>query len=107
LSRYLLIRVLVVSAIVAVVAVVWTTGRIQSSADDSTRALAAGQAMLTAMLDQETGLRGYINTRSQEFLAPYTRGRADLETATALAHRCATERFHGPLRRRGVRGPAA
>ena len=28
------------------------------------------QALLIAMLDQETGLRGYINTRDQRFLEP-------------------------------------
>src|SRR3954451_18442181 len=35
------------------------------------------------MLDQETGLRGYINTRGIEFLDPYRTGRTHLETAIA------------------------
>jgi diguanylate cyclase (GGDEF)-like protein len=92
-SRYVLIRILLGSAIAAIAATVWATGRIQSSADDySTHAVAAGQATLIAMLDQETGLRGYINTGRQEFLEPYTRGRANLETATATAHRYSTDK---------------
>jgi diguanylate cyclase (GGDEF)-like protein len=39
--------------------------------------------MLIAMLDQETGLRGYINTRDIHFLEPYRTGRTHLETAIA------------------------
>jgi diguanylate cyclase (GGDEF)-like protein len=86
-------RVLLVSAIALIAAVVWGTGRIQSSADDySTRAIAAGERMLIAMLDQETGLRGYINTHRQEFLEPYTRGNADFEKASAEARQHAGPR---------------
>jgi diguanylate cyclase (GGDEF)-like protein len=86
-------RGLLVSAIALIAVVVWGTGRIQSSADDySTRSLAAGQDMLIAMLDQETGLRGYINTRRQAFLAPYRHGLADFARAAAEAHRYSTDK---------------
>jgi diguanylate cyclase (GGDEF)-like protein len=79
-----MIRVVLIVAILAIAAAVWGVGRIQSSADDSaTRAIDAGQRMLIAMLDQETGLRGYINTRDDRFLEPYRGGRARLETAIA------------------------
>jgi diguanylate cyclase (GGDEF)-like protein len=84
LSRYALIRVVLVAAIATIAAAVWGVGRIQSSADDaSTHAIAAGQQLLIAMLDQETGLRGYINTRDIKFLDPYRTGRTHLETAIA------------------------
>jgi diguanylate cyclase (GGDEF)-like protein len=90
LSRYALIRVVLVAAIATIAVAVWGVGRIQSSADDaSTHAITAGQQMLIAMLDQETGLRGYINTREIKFLDPYRVGRTHLETAIAEARRYA------------------
>jgi diguanylate cyclase (GGDEF)-like protein len=91
-SRYGLIRTVLVTGIVVIAAAVWGVGRIQSSADDSsTHAIAAGQQMLIAMLDQETGLRGYINTRRQSFLEPYRQGRTHLETAIADVRAHATD----------------
>jgi diguanylate cyclase (GGDEF)-like protein len=75
-------------AIAMMATAVWIAGQIQITADrNSTNALAAGQQMLIAMLDQETGLRGYIDTRQPEFLGPYRRGRQNLETAIADARR--------------------
>jgi CHASE3 domain sensor protein len=47
--------------------------------------------MLIAMLDQETGLRGYVNTHDQRFLEPYRNGRTRLETAPRTA-RCTRPR---------------
>jgi hypothetical protein len=62
-SRYGLISGVLVAAILAIAAAVWGVGRSQARADESsTHAISAGQQMLIAMLDQETGLRGYINT---------------------------------------------
>src|SRR3954469_14976762 len=90
-SRYGLIRVVLVVAILAIAAAVWGVGRIQSSADDSsTHALSAGEQMLISMLDQETGLRGYINTHDRRFLQPYLSGRSRLETAIADRRRYAS-----------------
>jgi diguanylate cyclase (GGDEF)-like protein len=92
-SRYGRIRILLATAIVLIAAAVWGVGRIQASADDSsTRAIAAGQGMLIAMLDQETGLRGYVNTRVQEFLEPYRRGRESLDLELAIARRYSTDK---------------
>lgn len=72
------------AAILAIAAAVWGVGRIQASADESsTHAISAGQQMLIAMRDQETGLRGYINTHDIRFLEPYRTGRTHLETAIA------------------------
>jgi CHASE3 domain sensor protein len=81
-----------VAAVLAIAAAVWGVGRIQSSTDDaSTHAITAGQQMLIAMLDQETGLRGYVNTHDQRFLEPYRNGRTRLETAPRTA-RCTRPR---------------
>ena len=79
-SRYLLIRLLLVAAIALMASGVWTAGRLQQNADNtSTQAIDAAQSMLIAMLDQETGLRGYITSRERSFLAPYAAGRERLE----------------------------
>jgi diguanylate cyclase (GGDEF)-like protein len=97
-SRYALIRVVLVAGILAIAAAVWGVSRIQSSADGSaTHAISAGQQMLIAMLDQETGLRGYINTRDDHFLEPYRGGRTRLETAIADVGRFATDGDDKPL----------
>src|SRR3954452_18826826 len=85
-SRYGLIRVVLVAAVFLMAAAVWGVGRIQTSADDNaTRAINAGEQMLIAMLDQETGLRGYINARQPRFLQPYRAGRQRFESAIAEA----------------------
>jgi signal transduction histidine kinase/CheY-like chemotaxis protein/HPt (histidine-containing phosphotransfer) domain-containing protein len=47
---------------------------------DAARATRQGHQ---AMLDQETGVRGYLLTSSDKFLAPYRRGRAALAPANA------------------------
>ncbi|MEA2423714.1 MAG: hypothetical protein QOH13_124 [Thermoleophilaceae bacterium] len=94
-------RVLILSAIALMAAAVWGAGRVQSSSDDySSRALDAGQKMLIAMLDQETGLRGYINTGRQEFLAPYRKGLTDFRTAAAEAQHYASDRRDAALIKR-------
>jgi diguanylate cyclase (GGDEF)-like protein len=43
--------------------------------------------LLTAMLDQETGVRGFDQTALDEFLEPYRVGRADFDRALAAARR--------------------
>lgn len=79
-TRYRLIRLVLAAAIALMAGGVWTAGRIQQSADDNAgRAIDAGKSMLIAQLDQETGLRGYINTHDESFLAPYTAGRERFE----------------------------
>jgi signal transduction histidine kinase len=39
--------------------------------------------LLTAYVDQETGIRGYVLTRSPSFLQPYQQGQADANATTA------------------------
>ena len=43
--------------------------------------------LLTAMLDQETGVRGFDQTGSDEFLAPYLEGRDAFDAALVTAER--------------------
>ena len=81
-SRYGRIRILLTTAIVAIAAAVWAVGRIESSADQSsTNSMNAGDRMLIAMIDQETGLRGFMLTRAPEFLQPYRAGREQFDVA--------------------------
>ncbi|WP_328916724.1 MULTISPECIES: sensor histidine kinase [unclassified Streptomyces] len=42
-----------------------------------------GVRLQTALLDQETGVRGFVLTHDDQFLAPYTEGLSDEETITA------------------------
>lgn len=56
---------LLVLLTVLVVCAVWGVSSIQD----------LGQRLLTSMLDQETGLRGFAITRRESFLQPYVQGR--------------------------------
>src|SRR5687768_4417246 len=79
-------RLLLAVMVVLMVGTVWAASEMQASADDSTeRELVANREMIVAMLDQETGLRGYANTGRADFLQPYLDGRQDFETALAAA----------------------
>jgi diguanylate cyclase len=83
---------LLATAVVLIAGAVWGVGRLQASADESsTRAITAGQDMLIAMLDQETGLRGFINTHTRPFLEPYRRGRIDFDVQLSAAKRDAMD----------------
>src|SRR3954469_14485153 len=84
-------RLFLVLGIAVVVLAVWFTNRAQH--DAATRAFEesqSGQGMLTAMLDQQTGLRGFALTRREEFLDPYRRGQTDFKLATAEARSLAS-----------------
>jgi hypothetical protein len=73
--------VLVLGVLIAAIAV-WAPAAEQRSSSERSYSLTRGaQDMLTAMLDQETGLRGYILTGDRRFLEPYRAGRADVERA--------------------------
>jgi diguanylate cyclase (GGDEF)-like protein len=79
---------LLVAAVIAMTGGVWVASYAQRQA--ATRV--AGEArtaelMLTAMLDQETGLRGFLLNRRTEFLEPYSSGRTNFEAAVAAARR--------------------
>jgi signal transduction histidine kinase len=51
----------------------------------------AGSQLLTSLVDQETGLRGYALTGDEQFLAPYRQGLIDEQRARATL-----ERYVGP-----------
>ena len=72
---------LILGILVAGVAV-WAPAAEQRSSSERNYGLTRGtQQMLTAMLDQETGLRGYVLTADRRFLEPYRAGRVDVATA--------------------------
>jgi diguanylate cyclase (GGDEF)-like protein len=75
--------VLLAVAVVTIAAAVWGASQVQrNAADRSFAASRAGQQMLTAMLDQQTGLRGFALAQEQEdFLEPFLRGQEDFDAA--------------------------
>jgi diguanylate cyclase (GGDEF)-like protein len=87
-SRFALIRALLVVAVCAMSASVWLAAESQRSAASSAfDELGAAHDLLTAMLDQETGLRGFALTRQSSFLEPHHEGRRRVEIALLNAHR--------------------
>jgi diguanylate cyclase (GGDEF)-like protein len=79
-------RVALVIAIpvVLLAATVFATANVQRNAAlRSAREQVASQRLLTAMLDQETGVRGYFQTREELFLEPWYKGAKEFETSLA------------------------
>jgi diguanylate cyclase (GGDEF)-like protein len=83
------LHALMIGAAVAVMAAaVWFVGHAQrDAASRSFEQTEQVQAMLAAMLDQETGLRGYLLNRRREFMTPYVDGERDFRRALASARR--------------------
>ena len=89
-------RLFLVLGIAVVVTAVWFTNHAQHEA--ATRAFEesqSGQGMLTAMLDQQTGLRGFALTRREEYLDPYRTGQTDFKLAAAEARSLAGPEVRG------------
>jgi diguanylate cyclase (GGDEF)-like protein len=81
---------LLVLGVLVMAAGVWAASFAQRSA--ATRVAAEerdGQLVLTAMLDQETGLRGYLLSGRAEFLQPYRNGRGEFDVALDSARHTA------------------
>src|SRR4051794_12423131 len=75
------VLLLILGILVSAVAV-WAPAADQRSSSERNYDLNRGaQQMLTAMLDQETGLRGYVLTADRRFLEPYRVGRTDVAAA--------------------------
>jgi diguanylate cyclase (GGDEF)-like protein len=75
-------------AVAVIAAAVWGVGRLQrDTVATSFRQTEAAQGILTAMLDQETSLRGFLQTGRDDFLEPYRAGARELSTALADARR--------------------
>ncbi len=65
-------------------AAVFATASVErEAAERSSAAVGSAQRMLTAMLDQETGARGFFQTRDRQFLAPWYDGTADFASAAS------------------------
>jgi diguanylate cyclase (GGDEF)-like protein len=75
-------RLLLLAAVLVIVGAVWyASGQERQSVATGDTHTQSASDMLTAMLNQESGLRGYLLTGHTEFLAPYTAGRQDFERA--------------------------
>jgi diguanylate cyclase (GGDEF)-like protein len=66
-------------------AVYVTAATERDTASDGANAEAQSQQLLTAMLDEETGARGFFLTRDPVFLAPWYRGTQEFRTAVRMA----------------------
>jgi diguanylate cyclase (GGDEF)-like protein len=83
---------LVSLAVMTVAAVVWAVNdRQRESVEHSFQQSAAVGRMLTGMLDQETSLRGYMQTRERTFLEPYDLGRRLFTTELARLRRTSSD----------------
>jgi diguanylate cyclase (GGDEF)-like protein len=87
-SNFLRIRfkILVAASVLAIVGSVSLAAETQRSASESAfRHARNAQEMLTAMLEQESGARGFQLARRDEFLVPYRSGRRRFERAAQAA----------------------
>jgi diguanylate cyclase (GGDEF)-like protein len=76
-------RIVLAVAIAGVAAAVWGVSETQrSTAERIFNETQAADAMFKAMLEQETGLRGFALTRERPFLEPFTRGVREFNIAT-------------------------
>ena len=91
LRRRLLYTFIVGGAFVAVIAILTATALIRSAnrthelIDQFGPARTASFQLESALLDQETGIRGYELSGQTDFLAPYTHGTSDAKTYLATA----------------------
>ena len=85
-------NLLVAVAVALIAAAVFGVGQLQRAAlTSSFEDTESAELLLTAMLDQETGLRGYLQTGRRDFLAPYHRGEAQFTRVMGDARRLAEE----------------
>ena len=75
-------RLLALAAVLSIAVSVWAAVEVQrATARDALEEASSAEAMLISMLDQETGLRGYLQTGDEMFLEPYSQGRRNFELA--------------------------
>jgi diguanylate cyclase (GGDEF)-like protein len=83
---------MLVAAVAVICAAVWIVSETQrSTAERVFQESQAADRMLVAMLDQETGLRGYAISRNEAFLEPYIRGIQEFDEAVADVKRLIRE----------------
>lgn len=80
---------LLVAVVVVTVCLLYAFQRQRSVAVRSADSAESVVSALTAMLDQETGVRGFLNTGREEFLQPYVSGHADYEQARLAVDKAA------------------
>jgi diguanylate cyclase (GGDEF)-like protein len=81
-------RILLAAAVAVIAGSVWFTSLHQrDNVVDAFRQSQSGSQMLTAMIDQETGLRGFQLTGREEFLRPFDDGRRAYVAALGQARR--------------------
>ena len=85
-SIYARLRIALAVAVLVIGGSVWLlAGQQREAVIGMQGQLRASSDLLTAMLDQETGLRGYALTAEREFLEPYERGQSEFERALKQA----------------------
>ena len=93
-SNYARLRVLLAMSVLMIGGSVWLIAGVQRKAVIGMQGqLRVSSDLLTAMLDQETGLRGYALTGDKAFLRPYELGKDDFRRALQEA-RAAFGREH-------------
>ena len=81
-------RTLLLLAMATVIAAVWfALDRQRDTSDQVQHQIDAVEGMLTALVDQESGVRGFIQTREEEFLEPFLTGRRAFVTWTGVTDR--------------------
>ncbi|HEX2161257.1 MAG TPA: diguanylate cyclase [Thermoleophilaceae bacterium] len=79
-------RLVLFAAVVVVATAVWAVSETQrATAERIYKESQAADRMLTAMLDQETGLRGFVITRERPFLQPFIDGVRNFNLAADAA----------------------
>ncbi len=92
------LRLLLAVAVLTIAGAVWGVAQTQRSAADRAFAQSrAAEQMLTAMLDQETGLRGFAMSREEQFLDPFVRGERAFLVASDSARRNGEESERGAV----------
>jgi diguanylate cyclase (GGDEF)-like protein len=79
-------RAIVLIAIAVIAGAVWVGGNVQRSAGErAAEEVATSNELLTARLDMETGLRGFLITGRERYLEPYNSGAVAYERAMQRA----------------------
>lgn len=85
------VAVLIAAPVLLIACAVFATATIErDSALHAYRQQAAAQRLLSAMLDEETGARGYLETRDERFLTPWYQGQTAFAAALADSRTLAT-----------------
>jgi len=107
LSVGLLVAVAVIGTITSLLALGRLTDARLQLADRLDPAAIAASELKNGLVDQETGIRGFVLSRDRMYLEPYERGAREAADATRTLHRLSRTEALGPLRDRLARVLAA